>query len=129
MSSDNRNYDPIEDRAIVEVGKVLEAVRKHGAYSSVVFDDPITQAVIIRTYGGWPRLCFECNARNFRREFVRTWAAYCRLGVGKFGHLPGIFEKSNRMNGFLEHIEPPVLVGNQEKAREIWQQEIKKHER
>lgn len=128
MTSSNPNFDPIEDKAIIEVGKVLEAVRKHGAYSSVVFDDPMTQAVILRTYGGWPRLCMECDTKGFRREFARTWAAYCRQGIGEFGHLPGIFENSNRRNGFLEHIEPPILVGNQEKARAIWEQGNKKHE-
>lgn len=119
MTSDNRNYDPIEDMAIVEVGKVLEAVRKHGAYSSVVFDDPVTQAVIARTYGGWPRLCSECDAKGFRREFVRTWAAYCRQKVEYFGYLPGIHESTNRRNGFYEYISPPKLIGDPEIARAV----------
>ena len=119
MASDNRNYDPIEDMAIVEVGKVLEAVRKHGAYSSVVFDDPVTQTVIVRTYGGWPRLCSECDAKGFRREFVRTWAAYCRQEVEHFGYLPGIHESTNRSNGYYEYIPPPRLIGDPEIARAV----------
>ena len=119
MTSDSRNDNLIEDMAIVEVGKVLEAVRKHGAYSSVVFDDPVTQAVISRSYGGWPRLCTECDAKGFRREFARAWAAYCRRKVEHFGHLPGISEITNRSNGFHEHIPPPKLIGDQEIARAV----------
>lgn len=119
MTSVSRSYDPVEDMAIIEVGKVLEAVRKHGAYSSVVFDDPVTQAVIVRTYGGWPRLCSECDAKGFRREFVRTWAAYCRHKVECFGHLPGIFENANRSNGFYEHVPLPKLIGDQEIAHAV----------
>ena len=101
----------VEDRDIVEVGKVLEAVRKHGAYCSVIFDAPVTQAVIARAYRGWARLCSECNAKGFRREFARTWMAYYRQGVRMFGHLPGIIETTNRSNGFYEHIPPPKLIG------------------
>lgn len=119
MTSDNRNYDPIEDMAIVEVGKVLEAVRKHGAYSSVVFDDPVTQAVIARNYGGWPRLCRECDAKGFRREFARTWVAYCRQKVECFGYLHGIHESTNRSTGFYEYIHPPKIIGDTEIARAV----------
>ena len=35
------------------------------------------------------------------------------------GHLPGLFETSNRSNGYLEHIEPPKLVGDPGKARAV----------
>jgi hypothetical protein len=119
MTSDSRHFDPTEDRAIVEVGKVLEAVRKYSAYSSVAFDDPVTQAVIARAYGGWPTLCSECDAQSFRGEFVQTWAAYFRQSVRQFGHLPGVHEITNRTNGFCEHIPPPQLVGDQEKARSV----------
>lgn len=116
MASDSRNDDLIEDMAIVEVGKLVEAVRRHGAYSSVVFDDPVTQAVIIRSYGEWPRLCSECDAKDFRREFVRTWMAYFRQGLQGAGHLAGTFELTNRSNGFYAHIPPPTLIGEPEKG-------------
>lgn len=106
----------VEDRAIIEVGKVLEAVRKYGAYSSVAFDIPTTQAVIVRTYGGWERLCSECNTKCFRREFARTWMACFRQGVRLYGHLPGIIETTNRSNGFHEQIPPPKLIGDPQLA-------------
>ena len=118
MSSDI-NETLTEDMAIVEVGKVLEAARRHGAYSSVVFDDPVTQAVLARAYGGWAKLCSECDAQGFQREFVRTWMAYFRQGVKHFGHLPGILETANRYTGFSEQIPPPKLIGDQEKAHAV----------
>ena len=116
MISNSGNYDPTEDKAIIEVCKVLKAVRKYGAHSSVVFDDPVTLAVITHIYGGWPELCAECNAEGFYREFVRIWAAYFRQGVKHFGHLPGLFEIANRSNGFCEQMPPPKLIGDPKKA-------------
>lgn len=109
----------VEDRAIVEVGKVLEAVHKYSPYSSVVFDTPTTQAVITRAYGGWARLCTESSAKGFRRDFARTWEAYFRQGVRLFGHLPGIIETTNRENGFYEHIPSPKLIGDPELALNV----------
>jgi hypothetical protein len=119
MTSNSGNYDPTEDKAIVEVCKVQKAVRRYGANCSVAFDDPVTMAVIAHIYGGWPELCAECDAEDFRREFVRTWAAYFRQGVKHFGHLPGRSEITNRSNGFCEHIPPSKLIGDPEKANTV----------
>ena len=112
-----------EDKAEVEAGKVLSAIGRHGAYASVVFDDAVTQAVIVQAYGGWPKLCADCGVEEsehwFRKNFAKTWAAYSRQGVKQTGHLPGLFEITNRSNGYLEHIEPPKLVGDPAKARAV----------
>lgn len=112
-----------EDKAEVEAGKVLQAIGRHGAYSSVVFDDPVTQAVIVQSYGGWPKLCVECGVEEtenwFRKNFTKTWAAYSRQGVKQSGHLPGIIEISNYSNGYHEHIPPPKLVGDPGKAKAV----------
>ena len=53
-----------EDKAEVEAGKVLAAIGKHGGYTSVVFDDAVTQAVIVQAYGGWPKLCADCGVEE-----------------------------------------------------------------
>ncbi|MDL2291333.1 hypothetical protein LJC09_04440, partial [Desulfovibrio sp. OttesenSCG-928-F20] len=50
---------------------------------------------------------------------AKTWAAYSRQGVKQSGHLPGLFEITNCSNGYLEHIEPPKLVGDPSKARAV----------
>ena len=117
--NDKGGFAPLEDAALVEVGKVLSAISRHGAYSSVVFDNPITQAVIVHAYGGWVRLCRACDAQGFHMDFARTWAAYRRQGIRHTGHLPGITETTNRANGWHEHIPPPLLIGDPDKARAV----------
>ena len=112
-----------EDKAEVEAGKVLAAIGKHGAYASVLFDDAVTQAVIVQAYGGWPKLCADCGVEEsehwFRKNFAKTWGAYSRQGVKQSGHLPGLFEITNHGNGYHDHIPPPKLVGDPAKARAV----------
>ncbi len=113
----------VEDKAEIEAGKVLAAIGRHGAYASVVFDDAVTQAVIVQAYGGWPKLCADCGVEEseqwFRKNFAKAWAAYARQGVKQSGHLPGVIEISNYSNGFYEHIPTPQLVGDPTKARAV----------
>ena len=112
-----------EDKAEVEAGKVLDAIGRHGGYASVVFDDAVTQAVILQSYGGWAKLCQECGVEEseywFRKNFAKTWAAYSRQGVKQSGHLAGFFEITNRSNGYLDAVEPPKLIGDPDKARAV----------
>lgn len=112
-----------EDKAEVEAGKVLDAIGRHGAYSSVVFDDAVTQAVIVQAYGGWVKLCQTCGVEEsenwFRKNFAKTWAAYSRQGAKQSGHLPGIIEITNFSNDYHEHIDPPKLIGDPAKARAV----------
>lgn len=72
----------VEGNAEVEVGKVLTGISEHGSYASVVFDDAVTQAVIVQAYGGWVKLCVDCGTEEpekwFRKDFTRIWAAYSR---------------------------------------------------
>lgn len=108
-----------EDRAAEEAGKVLTAIREHGGYSGVVFDDPVTQAVIVRAYGGWARLCAECGdgeaLRWFRRDFAATWLAYRRRGIRVFGALPGRFGAE----GLDASSGRPALIGDPERAKAV----------
>lgn len=112
-----------EDKAEVEAGKVLVAIGKHSGYASVVFDDAVTQAVIVQAYGGWVKLCQECGVEEsenwFRKNFAKTWSAYSRQGVKQSGHLPGLFEITNCSNGYHDHVEPPKLIGDPDKARAV----------
>ena len=117
------NGGAAEDKAEVEAGKVLTAIAKYGGYASLVFDDPVTQAVIVRAYGGWVKLCEECGRDEpekwFRKEFAKTWAAYSRQGIQEYGYLPGRTEISNRASGWLEHIPVPQLVGDPARAKAV----------
>jgi len=112
-----------EDKAEVEAGKVLTAIATYGGYASLVFDDPVTQAVIVQAYGGWVKLCEECGREEpekwFRKEFAKTWAAYSRQGVRQYGYLPGRIEVDNRASGWMDYVPAPQLVGDPVKARAV----------
>ncbi len=113
----------VEDKAEIEAAKVLESISTYGAYSSVVFDNAVTQAVIVSAYGGWPKICAHCgveeNEHWFRKNFAKTWVAYARQNLKYRGHLAGITEISNNSQGYIDHIPPPVLVGNSAKAKAL----------
>lgn len=110
-----------EDKAEIEAGKVVEAVRSVGAYRSVVFDDPVTMAVISRAFGGWVRLCQNMTDREekfFRKEFKQAYGSYSRQGIREGGALLGISESQNVGRG-LEYREAPRLIGDNAKAQQV----------
>lgn len=110
-----------EDKAEIEAGKVVEAVRHVGAYRSVVFDDPVTMAVIERAFGGWVRLCQGLTDREekfFRKDFAKAYGSYSRQGIRDGGVLLGLAESQNAGRG-LEHREAPKLIGDSDKARQV----------
>ncbi|MGE4537625.1 MAG: DUF6475 domain-containing protein [Desulfovibrio sp.] len=109
-----------DDKAEVEAGKVIRAIEQHGGYTSVAFDDPVTQAVIAQGYGGWTKLCEELVAGEekwFRKDFAKMYAAYARQHVEIFGHLPGRFELMAAADN--SRFGPPALIGDQAKAAAI----------
>ncbi len=111
-----------EDKAEAAAGKALRAVAEAGRYASVTFDDPVLMAVIENAWGGWPEFCAACSGpevKFVRRELAKTYAAYARQGVRRYGHLSGITENSNGSAGYLEHIPTPRLIGNREEAARV----------
>ncbi len=120
---EHMNGGSAEDKAEVEAGKVLNAIGRYGGYASVVFDDAVTQAVIVQAYGGWAKLCADCGVEEsehwFRKGFAKTWAAYSRQGMAHTGHLPGRTEIANRSSAFEDNVPTPVLIGDPTKARAV----------
>lgn len=112
----------LEDRSAVEAAKVINAVKRVGGYQSVVFDDPVTMAVIRRHFGGWIKLCNEGLAEEEKwilKDFAKIYRAFSRQGIKEFGKLEGVFALQNGSHGRLEHIPPPVVIGDPEKARAV----------
>ena len=113
----------VEDIAEVEAGKVITAIGQHGSYRSVVFDDPVTQAVIQNAYGGWVKICDDCGVEDsekwFRKEFAKAYAAYRRQGIEYYGVLAGITEIENTARGYLQFVDAPDMIGNPEKAMQV----------
>lgn len=111
-----------EDKAEAAAGKALRAVAEAGRYASVTFDDPVLMAVVENAWGGWPEFCAACSGpevKFVRRDLAKTYAAYARQGVRRYGHLSGITENSNGSAGYLEHIPTPRLIGNREEAARV----------
>ena len=108
-----------EDKGEVEAGKVTAAMRSWGRYASVVFDDAVTQAVIMNVFGGWPSICDVVTDKWFRQEFIKAYAAYSRQNQKQFGHLPGLTELDNKAKGLNKYVPAPTLVGNPQKAKQV----------
>lgn len=113
----------IEDRARVEACKVIEAIRYFGAYQSIIFDDPVTIAVVEQAFGGWVKLSQELNGHQekwFIKDFCSTYLSFSRQGIRSFNTLPGITEVSNQALS-NEYTPDPILIGK-EKAVSIKKQ-------
>lgn len=108
-----------EDRSLMAWGKVFDAMRSVGQYSSVVFDDPMIHAVVT-DMGGWPKLCqITTDELPFvQRRFCETHAAYSRAGCEHYPRmLAGVHDIQNGALGYGQ--SRPVLIGNSEKAQAV----------
>ena len=107
-----------DDKALLAWSKVREAIERHGAYESIVFDDKIIHKVIFEL-GGWLYLC-ECKESDISfkaNEFMKRYRAYTVKGLS--GHIPskliGLTEAQNSKDGFDDFVAEPVLIGGEEK--------------
>lgn len=110
----------IEDVAMVEADKVVNAIKEVGYYNSVAFDNPVTMAVIAKGWGGWMKLCEmrEDDIKWFRKDFVRVYKAYANQGVKQYGHLVGYHENHN-LERWPEMVPPTRLIGDVKKAQKV----------
>jgi hypothetical protein len=108
-------------RALKAWTQVERAVRSIGNYPSVVFDDPITHAVI-EDMGGWLEVCGCPDEHKFTflgKEFEKRYQGYVlQGGVQEFPRvLVGLIEADcNRRN---LPAPQPKLIGNPEKAKAV----------
>lgn len=112
-------HGTVADRSLVAWGKVMDAMRLVGAYSSVAFDDPAIHCAI-EDMGGWPKVCREPldALPHTQRRFCDAHRAYTTRGASEYPrHLPGVHELENRTGGY--RVAPPVLIGNPEAARQV----------
>lgn len=102
---------------------VRDAIRSVGPYRSVVFDDPITHAVI-EDMGGWIRLCeMLTEEAPFRgKEFADRYQAYSVRGgpARHVGVLGGEHDLANR-DRFPDYVRKPLLVGDPARALAVMQ--------
>lgn len=109
-----------QDSALVAWAKVDRAIRVVGTYRSVVFEDPLIHR-IISEMGGWVALGTKDEKEwPFQKnEFVTRYRGY--RGRSEIPDFPpvlvGIAETNNSKAGF--QIEPPTLIGDPEKAKDV----------
>jgi len=107
------------DRCLIAWGKVLDAIQRVGAYTSVCFDDGLIHAVI-EDMGGWVQLCRgEIDDLPFvQKRFCETYRAYSARGdVSYPSQLAGECDAANALKGY--RIKPPTLVGDPAKAGQV----------
>jgi hypothetical protein len=99
--------------------KVINAMARVGAYSTVIFDDPLIHGFIQSYEGGWPGLCATTNEEMVwvRKEFERYYKAINPESVTVIP-LVGISEGQNMTAG-IAHQEPPVYIGDEKKAQAL----------
>ena len=97
---------------------MVNAIRDHGYYKSVTFDNPVTMAVIKKGWGGWMKVCElrDEEIKWFRKDFVPIYKAYSTQGIKRYGHLIGFHEDHN-LEKHPEQVPEPVLIGDTAKAQ------------
>jgi len=112
-----------ESAALSAWHKVLEALSRVGSGESVVFDDPAIH-VCIEEMGGWMELGRRVTEKEepfFRQQFSKLYRAK-RHDPGRYpAKLIGYFEAQNRRDGWEKSIDPPRIVGDAQKARQVLQ--------
>lgn len=111
----------MQDQAMVAWGKVREAIRLHGGYYSVAFDDPVIHACL-RDMGGWINLCHKSTESDLKfaaNDFSKRYRAYAGQGTSlAFAPvLIGVFDAENQSSGYKA--DKPRLIGERHVAKAI----------
>jgi len=112
-----------KDNSHLAWSKVKKSISIVGSYESVVFDDGIIHRVV-QDMGGWILLCStSIEELPFKgHEFKARYTAY--RGQGEVPDYPkklyGICESDNLSKDLLDHIPDPVLIGDQERAGQVF---------
>jgi len=110
------------ERAAIAWGKVYEAMQRVGAYTDVVYDDPVIHAVI-KDMGGWPKLC-RAESENIgylQHKFCETYRVYANRGG--FDYPKYLIGDRSPDGDYLKRglkIPAPVPIGNKEQARIVY---------
>lgn len=114
------------DAAQLAWGKAYEAMQRVGAYTDVVFDDPVIHAVI-DDLGGWPKVCRgETKDLSYlQHRFCESYQAYrnrAKSGAGLEYPRMLMGDRSPDDVFASKGLPPPkpAVVGDVEKAKLVW---------
>jgi hypothetical protein len=108
-------------QALQAWSRAVRASCEVGIYTSVIFDDPVIHAVI-RDMGGWVPFCqIREKELPFReRNFTERYVGYLHHPPAHYPkQLTGLFAHHNALQGYKS--EPPVCIGDPQKARGVYQ--------
>lgn len=106
------------DLAEIAWESLLNAIRRHGAYSSVMFDDPALAAAI-RGLGGWQRICdlsseeLHSYARHAFLQAYRAWSG--RSADLHVEEMPGLLAIDPNGRALRVRIKAPYLPASTRK--------------
>jgi len=100
-----------QDKSLLAWMQVTKAIDDFGAYKSVRFSDAVIHSCI-EQMGGWSDLCNTAEEEMTwkQKEFERLYLALMSRPEHP-AYLAGIFEISNRANGYAAHVKGPILIG------------------
>ena len=111
---DGGGKQALDDAAQLAALDVMNAVKRVGAYNTVVFEDPVTAAVIQEGFGGWVRICADLGSKSekwFCKDFAAMYTTFQRSGRRFNGKLLGLVEAANQERGFNQYLPEPVMIG------------------
>lgn len=112
-----------DDKAILALKELENAMSEHGAYKSVSFKDNLI-ATCVENLGGWVTVC-QMELKDWewkKKEFTAFYKALMRnpQNVRQMPYLVGIAEHQNRFRGFDEIAnETKVMMVGFEGEREV----------
>lgn len=110
------------DRAALAWGKTHDAMGRVGAYTDVVFDDPVIHAVVL-DMGGWPKLCrTDLNDLGYtQKRFMDTYKAYSNRGEFDYPkRLGGDRSADSEYEKKGLKLPRPAVIGDEARAREVY---------
>lgn len=99
-----------EEKADIAWGSVIQAMRKHGHYASIDFEDTAISATI-NHLGGWQYLCGQTKEELhfIQKDFIRLYNAFSKRNNPRI-KLPGFFEEKNLASGYEKDIPEVICV-------------------
>jgi hypothetical protein len=109
------------DAAALAWAKVDRALRHHGVYPSLVFDDPLIH-VVVQDLGGWISFA-EITDEDWvfvGHRFQKAYQAYRATRTAP-AHPPFLAGMSVQQNAMLGRpSQPPLMIGNAAKCQEVF---------
>ena len=110
----------VDDKALQALTKLEDTMKHIGQYRSVAFDDKAIHGVV-EALGGWEACCVmhEADWKWKRKEFIELYKVFVANPRPYPEKLIGFHERINIFNGHPEHVEKPVLIGDEHKAMAV----------